>query len=538
MAAIITDDFRRNQARLLVNDIKASGDPEFDSTANSSSNSNESNWPYRGNNRYAIGLGKADKWPNDSSNNAEDNSSFIVPSPEGTSQENNDIISNLFTLKDIPSTNVKQLVAKNPWTTGRKYKVYDQTDDDMFYSTGDVYPCVVSYSNKIYMCLSNTAVNGGFGGTVAASTTIPAPSTFGVTATPNSDGYVWTEVAGFSSNDPLATSQFSPVDSQTLTAAQIQKTGGLLTHIGLSDGGAGYSSVPTVTLTLATSTHVAINSTAISLVPTIVGGVITRIDIRDASTNPTHAGSYEYWKNEASGFLNSSNASRIAYATVTISGGSPSRAAKAYASIAPITGFAKNALDILPAWFVGMYTDFDGTETDGDSPILKFRQVSLLKNVVGVFGAAGAGDTEGTSAESKAVLDCLNSITLSGVNSSNMTALVEGTALQAGASKFYYDYYVPTSSSTGKLFYHQNSNSEINQIVPPAIGTTAVTTIVGGTTIAADITALDLAQEYDVFIPNGDNPDKRNGEVIFLENRQPFARSTSQTEEVKLVIQL
>tara|TARA_R110001592_G_scaffold41037_5_gene134411 strand:+ start:10099 stop:11688 length:1590 start_codon:yes stop_codon:yes gene_type:complete len=529
MAAIITDDFRRNQARLLVNDIKASGDPAFDSTANSSSNSNESNWPYRGNNRYAIGLGKADKWPNDASSNAEDNSSFIIPSPEGTSQENNDIISNLFTLKDIPSTNVKQLVAKNPWTTGRKYKVYDQTDDDMFYSTGDVYPCVVSYANKIYMCLSNTAVVNGFSGTAAASTTIPAPSVFGVTATPNSDGYVWTEVAGFNSNDALATSQFSPVDPQTLTAAQIQKTGGLLTHIGLSDAGTGYSSAPTVTLTLATSSHQAISSSTISLVPTIVGGAIARIDIRDVSTNPTHAGSYEYWKNEASGFLNSSNASRIAYATVTISGGSPTRAAKAYASIAPITGFAKNALDILPAWFVGMHTDFDGSETDGDSPILKFRQVSLLKNVV---RAADGLDSD------SGILDCLNSITLSGVNSTNMTNLVEGTALQAGASKFYYDYYVATTATTGKLFYHQNSNSEVNQIVPPALGTTPVTVIVGGTAIAADITAVDLTQEYDAFIPNSDNPDKRNGEVIFLENRQPFTRSTTQTEEVKLVIQL
>jgi len=532
MAAIITDDFRRNQARLLVNDIKASSDPEFDSTANSSSNSNESNWPYRGNNRYAIGLGKADKWPNDSSGKAEENSSFIVPSPEGTFQENNDIISNLFTLKDITSTNVKQLIAKNPWATGRKYKVYDQTDDDMFYSTGDFYPCVVSYSNKIYMCLSNTAVTGGFSGTAAASTSIPAPPVFGVTATPNSDGYVWTEVAGFTSNDPLATSQFSPVDTQTPNSAQIQSTGGLLTHIGLSDGGAGYSSTPTVTLTLATSSHLAISSAAINLVATVSGGVITRIDIRDASTNPTHAGSYEYWKNEASGFLNSSNASRIAYATVTISGGSPTRAAKAYASIAPITGFAKNALDILPAWFVGMYTDFDGSETNSDSAILKFRQVSLLKN----FSRADDGD--GSSAEAHAVLDCLNSITLSGVNSTNMTNLVEGTVLYAGASKFYYDYYVAATSSTGTLFYHQNSNSDVNQIVPPAFGVVNVKVAATDAVIATDITAIDLNKEYNPFIPNTDNPDKRNGEVIFMENRQPFARDTDQTEEVKLVIQL
>lgn len=521
MAAIITDDFRRNQARLLVNDIKASADSNFDSPA---SNSVESTWPYRGNNRYAIGLGKADPWPNDSNNNPEDNSGFIVPAPDGTIQEDHDIINNLFTLKDIASAGVKQMVAKNPWTSGRKYKVYDQTDDDMFYTTGDLYPAVVTDGDKIYMCLSNTAKTGGF--TSVQNSTITPSTTLYATSSPGSDGYVWVHVATFNLNDPLATNQFSPVDVQTPSAAQIQKTGGILTHIGVVDGGSGYTSAPTATLTLTTTGHTVISSTNISLAAVIDGGVVTRVDIRDASSNPTDAGSYEYWANEAATFQNASNASRIAFATVTFSGGGGT-GAKAYASVAPINGFGKSALDVLPAWFVGINTEFDGSETDGDAPTIKFRQVSLLKN----FATGGETDSD------SGVLDCLNSITLTGADTAAIGALTEGTILAAGDSKFYFNYY---DSGTAKLYYHQNSSGDVNQIVPPAFGTTAVT-VVGSsptTTIATDVSAVDFSKEYDIFVPNSDDPNKRNGEVIFQENRQPFSRSTTQTEEVKLIIQL
>lgn len=520
MAAIITDDFRRNQARLLVNDIKASADSKFDSPA---SNSVESTWPYRGNNRYAIGLGKADPWPTDSNNNPEDNSGFIVPSPAGTIQEDHDIANNLFTLKDIASAGVKQMIAKNPWTSGRKYKVYDQTDDDMFYTTGDLYPAVVTDGDRIYMCLSNTAISGGF--TSVQNSTITPSTTLYATSSPGSDGYVWVHVATFNLNDPLATNQFSPVDAQSPSAAQIEKTGGILTHVGIIDGGSGYTSAPTATLTLTTSNHTVISSTNISLATVLAGGAVTRVDIRDVNSNPTHDGSYEYWSNEASVFQDSSNANRIAFATITFSGGGGS-GAKAYASIAPINGFGKNALDVLPTWFVGINTEFDGSETDGDAPTIKFRQVSLLKNF-----ATGTADSD------SGVLDCLNSITLTGANTTAIGALTEGAILTAGDSKFYFNYY---DSSEAKLYYHQNSNGDVNQIVPPAFGTHAVT-VVGSsptTTIATDISAVDLTKEYDIFVPNSDDPNKRNGEVIFQENRQPFSRSTTQTEEVKLIIQL
>ena len=134
MAAIITDDFRRNKAELLVNDIKASLDSAYDNSTPTNTMQDQ----HRTNSIYAIGLGKTDKWPNDISGKTEDTLDFIITAPRGTQQENEDIIHNLFTLKEVAKTGVSQLIAKNTWTQGRKYKAYDASDNDCFYVTGDV----------------------------------------------------------------------------------------------------------------------------------------------------------------------------------------------------------------------------------------------------------------------------------------------------------------------------------------------------------------------------------------------------------------
>ena len=155
MAAIITDDFRRNQAKLLVNDIKASADAAYDASDLTTNMQDR----YRTNSNYAIGLGKTDSWPNDINNASEDTLDFIIKTPDGTLQESQDVINNLFTLKEVSATSVAQLIAKNTWTLGRKYKAYDASDNDCFYVTGDVYPSYVVHNGNIYLCLSNSAIS-------------------------------------------------------------------------------------------------------------------------------------------------------------------------------------------------------------------------------------------------------------------------------------------------------------------------------------------------------------------------------------------
>jgi hypothetical protein len=545
MAAIITDDFRRNQARLLVNDIKASADSAFDSTANSSSNSNESNWPYRGNNRYAVGLGKTDSWPAQTGGAVTENStSFVLPSPAGNRQEDEDIINNLFTLKDVGGASVKQLIAKNPWTTGRKYKVYDSADNDAFYATGELYPCYATHGNSVYIVLSNTAVDGF--SSVLASTTAPSVSNPYEFSQPN-EGYVWCEVAKIDSSDALLTNQFVPIKrnvdvSPTINETMQKKTAGLLSHVGVISGGSGYSSNTTITATIVDHTG-EVTTPAISFVPVIDGsGVIQRVDIRDPQNSPTTSGSYKFWTGtDASAMVTNSLAvgDRIKsinfHITDSGSGGSGESSSEAggsgarlSATIAPSTGYGYNAIDILPTWFVGINVDFAGTETDGDAPALKFRQVSLLKNFI---RNVDSGDT------SAGTLDALDSITLL-TPASSFPSLTEGQILYQKTSnaKFYFDHY---DSTTKKLYYHQNSDGEINTIKPVQSSTYSIGTSANGNQVSAGVSSSNQS-EYRSRITDtsADNFGEFNGEVIFHENRKPFSRNSTQTEEVKLIIQL
>lgn len=555
MAAIITDDFRRNQARLLVNDIKASADGEFDSTANSSSNSNEENWPYRGNNRYAVGLGKSDSWPAQTSGTVTENSAnFVTPSPAGTRQEEEDVINNLFTLKDVGGASVKQLIAKNPWTTGRKYKVYDSADNDAFYATGTLYPCYVTHGSSVYICLSNTAVNNGFTA-VLESTTAPSMGSsndYGFSQ-PDTQGYVWCEVAKIDSNDALLTNQFVPIKrnvdvSPTISEAMQKKTAGLLSHVGVISGGSGYTANTAITATIVDHTG-EVKTPAIKFEPVIsASGVIERVDIRDPQNSPADTGSYEFWAGtDAAGLVASSVnvGDRIKSITFHVtdpgtssseggsgesssessSGGSGARLS---ATIAPSTGYGYNAIDILPTWFVGINVDFASTETDGDAPALNFRQVSLLKNFI---RNADASDT------SAGTLDALNSITLH-TPASSFPSLTEGQILyqKNTNAKFYFDYY---DSVNSKLYYHQNSDGEINTIKPVDGNTNSIGTTLNGNQVSAGVTSINQP-EYRSRITDttADNFGEFNGEVIFHENRKPFSRNSGQTEEVKLIIQL
>ena len=548
MAAIITDHFRRNQARLLVNDIKASASGSFSDTE-STGTGGVGAYPYRGNNRYAIGLGKSDPWPSVGSVN-EGDANFVVPAPTGIRQEDEDVINNLFTLKDVGGTSVKQMIAKNTWTSGRKYKVYDSADPDAFYATGDLYPCYATHNNSVYIVLSNTAIENGFTSVIGSTTAPSVSNSYGISAP--AQGYVWCEVAKIDTNDNLVTNQFVPIrkneelgTSDQPTEAQRKLTAGLLSHVGVVSGGTGYSSNTTITATIVKHNGT-VTSPTISFVPIIVGGVIQRVDIRDANNSPTDTGSFEFWTTEdAAAMVSNADGSDLAildriksinfHITDPGPGGSGSEGgtgAQLSGTIAPPTGYAYNAIDILPTWFVGINVDFEGTEDDGDAPVVKFRQVSLLKNFVRTANSEEADDG------STNTLGALKSITLSSPNNSNIGGLTQGQVLyQKGSNaKFYFDHH-----ASGKIFYHQNSDGEVNTI-DPIVGTSgtdnAIGTSLNGSQIANGVSARNLTPEYQSRVATGVDDGEFNGEVIFHENRKPFTRDDNQTEEVKLIIQL
>ena len=523
MAAIITDDFRRNQARLLINDIKAS----VALTAPSSS-------AFRDNANYLIGLGKTDSWGNDSAGNSESSNAFIVDAPIGTEIEKKDVIDNLFTLKELAVDSCYHMIPKNGWVTGRKYKVYNHADNDCFYATGDQYPCYVTHGGKVYLCLSNHSgtSNGEVGDEiVAASSSSPDTnntSDFGITTgAVGVDGYVWAHVQDLPTTGvaaKLITSQFVPIQEIAYNAAADANSGGFLYDIGIVSGGSGYSSNVTATITAINSAGVKITTGLPLLEVKLTGGVITSINLRrpgitSTAVPTTDGGSRGYWTHTKLDRFKD-----ILSATITITD-STGTGAKAIASITPQRGLGNNAIEVLPTWFVGVTVDFVNNESD-DSPILDFRQVSLMKSaIVTPVTGSGAGPAGTHTA--------LKSITLSGtIDTSGLGALSPGTVLKQGDAKFYFDKY---DSGANKLFYHQNSDQEVNYIKPIAVAT-PITSLDTSTEYAAAVSAVGEGEFRKT--ETVDSQEEYNGEVIFHENRTPFTRGSSQTEEVKLIIQL
>lgn len=520
MAAIITDDFRRNQAELLVNDIKASLDSTYDQGTPTSTMQDQ----YRTNSIYAIGLGKTDKWPNDILGKSEDTLDFVITPPSGTQQEDEDVINNLFTLKEVSTTGVQQLIAKNTWSQSRKYKVYDATDNDCYYVTGDVYPSYVTYNEQLYLCVSNSALSNATGDPIGATT---PPTHTGQTIASTSDGYAWAHIQALpnaGANTKFITPQFVPVlavdpitDASIITDSTTNQ-GGVLSHIGVVDGGTGYTSTTTVTVTAVKTDGTEQDLSAYQFVPIISSaGVVERIEIQ-ASGTTNDTGNSTYWSGTPLLGLRSANVK-----IEDINQPNTSRQASAFALVSPSRGWATDAVGTLPTWFVGVIAEFAGTE-GGDAQALKFRQVSLVKN----FDRNDDSDGTTVSYDALKYIDCSSIVSLS---------LEPGDILeQAGSgAKFYFDYIDGTN-----LFYHQNSNAEVNSIDPIA-GANIITVSVSqsgnvspGTTVVSSVNGIS-----DGEFPHRDSVNGEfNGEVVFLENRVPFSRSATQTEEVKLIVQL
>jgi len=193
MAAIITDEFRKNNIETFVKDVEDS--PALDG------------------HNYYLGIGKTDPWPAQGGV-TETSSDFEVRFPSGSIDEKDDIKNNLMTLIKIDSTDIHRLVPKVDFRIGEIYKIFDPTDPTCFdYDTVQNHlPCYATYTDtdghtKIYMCLGNN----GFSRTATNIPAMddPADATsnfpFGVkqnTLSAGGDGYIWAYLDYLNDDDP------------------------------------------------------------------------------------------------------------------------------------------------------------------------------------------------------------------------------------------------------------------------------------------------------------------------------------------------
>jgi len=210
-------------------------------------------------------------------------------------------------------------------------------------------------------------------------------------------------------------------------------------------------------------------------------------------------------------------------ANVNVVGGGGSGAV-ARAVIAPGAGHGTNPVQELGGFYIAINAQISGATDSADIVNTQdFRQILLLKNPLSSTGLKLDSTTlNGTpylkaSTGSSGGLDLLNTAALTG------DPIITG----AGGAKAYV---VAVDTQNEYIYYHQNAN-------------TGYGTFVASEAITADVgtTAIDLSGNAIALLGSSFNIDAEfdtgSGEILFLENRDPIQRSSSQIEDVKLIIE-
>ena len=489
MAAIITDQFRRNSASSVLADILGTEG-----------------------NTYYVGIGKTDAWP--ANGTLEETApTFSAPLPVGSVAEMKEVRNNLISLLKLDASKSRIIIPNVAWKLGNKHKPYAANDNTCFTPTtvGSVttYPCYAIADSKIWLCL----LSDGYSlNSIPASQ--PLYTKFAVSSRNplneviNPTGYTWIAIANIENivDVPFNTDQFIAVkldatqyddgNPSTSLPGEIANnaTKGHVYGFTIANGGTGYTSNTTAFL---------IGDGTVSPIPltiTRTGNVITGVTFTD--TNAT------------TGFNN---------ASVRFSPTGGGSGAVIIPNIAPIEGFGPTILNNLPTWFLGLAANFDGklldggvTDADIDAQLLAYRQISVIKNPT----------ITSTPPDTITSADALKYLTITGSISSINAGVGDIITLNGSGvtAKAFFDSYIYSSSTgTGKLYYHQNDSSQVNYAAFPSTGQIYINDI-----IAPQFTYSSVTESE--YIHN-------TGEVLFLENRRPISRNENQKEEIKLVIQ-
>ena len=551
MAAIITDDFRRNAAQLLKENIEA------------------------GTNKYFIGIGKSDSYDKDSSENEETSASFTLPTPVASRKQELEILNNLTTLSRVgTSTGAYRVMPRVAFQTGKRYKIYDYSDPNCFFAEsvgGNAFePCyVINGDLELFICLKN---NGTTTTVTADEPTVTATNNtvwqtggdgYGM-ITVNTDAYRWAYVCTFARDSGFFTKQFASIGNAGSTSVQnetlpnvdgsgtpSEKSGGLLYGFKILDGGAGYTNASYVagvnSFTIRISglkvdasgnsdqDYTTLNSD-IACTATVSGGAVTAI------TLPLNGSSQVDLTNVG-----------IVYAKATTpaaGAGTPTRHAILEPLIAPLEGFGGDNLKLLPSYYCGVRANFED-DLGGDGLFVPFRQVSLLKDPVlntdhDDDPAVGSNYAVGDAAKALRYVACTSSLptglTSGDILFDNSESTVQA-ALDADKNVAIFDHLDTTNN---RLYYHTNYDEDDSQhMMELADG--------GGTLKWFDASAGSVGSGTVAYTGNPDYPEwditdfelqdttqkygTLNGDVLFVENRQKVTRADEQIEEVRLIVQ-
>ena len=484
MPAIITSKFRRNNAQAFETSFGSSG------------------------NKYYLGIGKPSAFgtktrPDGRTENLGTDSTPITPAD--SVQQEYDTFDDLLAVKRITSSDVSFAAPRINWTSGTVYDYYRhdygnritggtsiQSANSGATNLYDANFYVMNSNFQVYKCLDNN--NNG------QSTIEPTGENTLILET--SDNYKWKYMftlsasaqANFLSTDFMGVSSNSTVSNAAVDGAvNIVKiktagtggTNGTYTNIPMrGDGSNGQVSI------------------------TIASGSVTAVSVTAAGTGYSYA--------------------NIRVADINVAGGGSLTGAELDCIIEPKGGHGFDPFEELGAFFVILNTSFEGAETanSGDFTTTNdFRRVALIRDPK----SAGSAATVTTLRATRAVR-------FSGTPG---TFQVDEKITQTNTGAV--GKVVQFDSANKILFYTQTRYSDEgvdangNKIL-----FSGTDTINGATSSATGIPTGVTETVNNVSLVNGHSLpeiDEDSGDVMYIENRAPVARSVDQTENVKLIIE-
>ena len=425
---------------------------------------------------YYLGIGKADTY----------DSSDATATPLRSLKEEREARNNLQSVKKVTGTSF--VIPRYNWTSGSTYSAW--SDASVGIPSNSYY--VMTEDNEVYVCLQQ---GKSATGTVNTSTVKPSYTTAGVNQVQSfrtSDGYVWKLMYSLSASraNTFLSSGFIPcqnitVDSSAANTFELQQlniqktaTKGNIVGVEIVDGGTGYSG-DSATVTFKGNGSNALAAAKIS------GNTIVRVEMI----------------NESGG-----TGSGYDYASAQVTGNAVLRPI-----IAPRDGLGFDARSDLKSSSIMFNIKPTGDETNTFNITNDFRQILLFRNLDETDSAQDGNRYTGTSSNAQRFL------TITGtVSASNFVVDETITGGTSGVTAFVDEL---DSNSGNKIFFHQNGNNIAGDFTD---GETITGSLSGSATV-------DSADKHSAV-------DNHSGELLYIENRARVIRSSSQTEDIKVII--
>ena len=446
MAAIITSNFRLDNAKNFLSEVSTRSIYMF--------------------------VGRSEKWVNSTTGLGDDTA---IVTPKDRQADLTDAWQKMTAMKKIGLSDTTPTIPRYTWISGQTYSEYDDQDDTL--TTKRYY--VITDEFNVYKCLKAGSGPSVVKPTGQALSLDPRPAANG--GDEETDGYLWKFMYTLTGNDVtrFLTSTFLPVRTLATDDGTVQwnvqqaAIKGAIYRIKVINGGAGYTSTPTVTID---GNGVGAAATAV-----VSGGVVTSIYLTSVGANYN-------------------------YAKITISGGGATTTATARAVVAPGNGHGADPVAELNSVYTMLNVRLTGADGSGDFSIDNdYRQIGL------VIDPYDYGTTTVATATTKYVN---RTITYTGLSGGTINPDDIFTQSSTGASAIVDS--VDTGSAT--IRFHQNESTGYKSFS------------VGGTITIGAVTATISAIGTPEVQPF-------TGKILYLENRSPVSRAADQTEDIKLVVE-